>query len=156
MSPSCSRTPSTAANRFSNSASSSVPSSRSKSRPRASGSCMNASRTRACSSPSASQKLANDAKTFVVRTPPKSTSSPLRVATERRLLGAVRELQDALAEPLEVRVVGGAGDRPLVVALHEHDRLPQRERLVPADVGHRPAAALLVAGDELGAAREAL
>src|SRR3712207_8748500 len=35
---------------------------------------------------------------------------------------------------------GGAADRELVVALHEHDRLPQRERLVPADVGHRPAA----------------
>ena len=40
------------------------------------GRSMNASRTRASSSPSAAQNCANDAKTFVVSTPPKSTSRP--------------------------------------------------------------------------------
>ena len=46
----------------------------------------------------------------------------------------VGELEHALAEALEVRVVGRAGDGALVVALHEHDRLPQRQRRVPAEV----------------------
>ena len=49
-----------------------------------------------------------------------------------------------------------AGDRALVVALHEHDALPQRERRVPADVAHRAPRALLVARDQLGARGEAL
>ena len=35
-----------------------------------------------------------------------------------------------------------AGERAAVVALHEDRRLPQRERAVPADVGHRAPAAL--------------
>ena len=64
------------------------------------------------------------------------------------------ELEHALAELLQVGVVGGAGDRALVVALHEHHALPQRQRRVPADVAHRAPRALLVAGDQLGTGRE--
>ena len=71
-------------------------------------------------------------------------------------LGLAGQLEHALPELLQVGVVGRAGDRPLVVALHEHDALPQRERHVPADVAHRAARALLVAGDQLRARREAL
>ena len=40
----------------------------------------------------------------------------------------VGELDHAVAELLQERVVGRARDRALVVALHEDDRLPQRER----------------------------
>ena len=69
---------------------------------------------------------------------------------------AARELEHALAERLQVRVVGRAGDRALVVALHEHDRLPQRERHVPVERLHRAARALLVALDQLLAAGEAV
>src|SRR4051794_5276194 len=70
-----------------------------------------------------------------------------------RLLG---QLDDAVAERPQVRIVAGAGDRALVVALHEDDRLPDGERHVPAHGAHRAAGALLVAGDEFGPRREAL
>ena len=40
--------------------------------------------------------------------------------------------------------------------LAEHRRLPERERLVPAEVAHRPARAFLVEPGELIAARKAL
>src|SRR3954453_22203561 len=133
----------------------SLPSSRSKSSWRPCSSLRNASRTRSGSSPSAEQKAGKLSKTFVVRTPPKSTRSPLRVATGHRLR-ALGELDDALAEVLEERAVGRPAHRALVVALHEDDRLPQRERPVPAHVAHRAPAALLVAGDQLVADGEAL
>src|SRR4051794_28924126 len=147
--------PSSSAKRVSNSGSSSLPSSRSNSSSRPSSSLRNASRTRSDDSPSASQNAANDSKMFEVSTPPKSMSSPLR-AGKRHLLRAARELDDALAEPAQERVVGGAGRRALVVALHEDDRLPQRQRAVPADLADRAPRALLVARDELLAGREAL
>src|SRR5512144_1088111 len=97
----------------------------------------------------------------LVSTPPQSTSSPARSAigarrAERGLLGAPRELHDAVAEGAVERVVRRARDRAAVVALHEDDRLPERERRVPADVAHRPPRALLVARDELRTRREAL
>src|SRR3954454_2429154 len=152
-----SSSPSAAPNCRSKSASSIWPSSRPKSSPRAVSSSRNAWRTKSGSRPSRSQKPANAVNTLVVSTPPKSTSNPRRgLSTEGRLLGALGEHQHALAELLEVGVVGRARDRPLVVALHEDDRLPQRQRLIPADVGHRAAAALLVARDELLARREAV
>src|SRR3954468_22016115 len=132
----------------------SLPSSRSNSSCRPSSSLRNASRTRSGSRPSARQNASKDSKTFVVSTPPKSTRRPL--SAKRHLLGTVGQLDDALAEALEEGIVGRAGHRALVVALHEHDRLPQRERAVPAHVAHRAPAALLVAGDELVARQEAL
>src|SRR5436190_2056609 len=150
-----SSTPSIAAKRRSNSRSSTRPHSNSINRSRAASSERNRSRTFAASRPSASQNDANEANRSVVSTPPQSVSRPRLLATGQRLR-ALGQLHDALAEALEVRIVGGARDRALVVALHEHDRLPQRQRLVPADVGHRAPGALLVARDELGAAREAL
>src|SRR5688572_4013145 len=65
------------------------------------------------------------------------------------LLGAGAQLDDRVAEGAQVRVVGGARHGALVVALHEHDDLPQRQHLVPAGVGHRAPRALLVAGEDL-------
>src|SRR5689334_7079130 len=147
--------PRCAQKRRSNSASSSLPSSRSKSRSRPSPSLRKAPRTVSGSSSSASQNALKDSKMFVVRTPPKSTRRPLRGA-KGHLLGAARQLDDAVAEALEVRVVGRAADRALVVALHEDDRLPQREGPVPLDVAHRAPGALLVPGDQLRAQREPL
>src|SRR3954453_22716952 len=147
--------PRCAQKRRSNSSSASLPSSRSKSRSRPSPSSRKAERTVSGSSPSASQNALNDSKMFVVRTPPKSTSSPLRGA-KGHLFGALGELDDALAEALEVRVVGRPAHRPLVVALHEDDRLPQRERPVPLHVAHRAPRLLLIARDQLRAHREAL
>src|ERR671935_1057384 len=149
--------PSAAQKRASKSASASAPFSRSKRRSRAAESRRNASRTASGVSPSAAQNSANESKTLVVSTPPQSMSSPARASgTERHRLGATGELEHAVPERLEERVVGRPADRALVVALHEDDRLPEGEHGVPADVGHRPPAALLVAGDELGAGRKAL
>src|SRR4051795_7116867 len=153
--PRSSASPRCAQKRRSSSSSASLPSSRSKSRSRPSPSLRKAERTVSGASPSASQKALKDSKMFVVRTPPKSTRSPLRGAKGHRL-GALGELDHAVAEALEVRVVGRAAHRALVVALHEDDRLPQRERAVPVHVAHRAPAALLVARDELGALGEAL
>src|SRR4051794_30270472 len=147
--------PRCAQNRRSKSSLESLPSSRSKSSSRPPSSLRNASRTRSGARPSASQNAAKLSKTFVVSTPPKSTRSPLRVATSHRL-GAVGQLHHPVAEVLEERIVGGSGHRALVVALHEDDRLPQRERAVPANVAHRAPAALLVARDQLVARRKAL
>src|SRR5580704_1139981 len=72
------------------------------------------------------------------------------------LLGVGGELQDALPEVLEVGVVGHAGERALVVALHEHGHLPHRQRDVPAQVTHRAPGALLVAREQLRARGEAV
>src|SRR3954453_1265797 len=148
--------PSSSAKRCSNSGSSSLPSSRSKSSCRPSSSLRNAVRTWSGVRLSASQKALNDSKMFEVSTPPKSTSNPVLAVTERHLLRAPRQLDDTLAEAAQERVVGRARGRALVVALHEDDRLPQRERAVPAHVAHRAAAALLVARDQLVAGRKAL
>src|SRR4051812_23698836 len=149
--------PSAPASPRENSRSSSRPSSSSNSSERALSSSRNASRTCSGSSPSRSQKPANAAKTFVVSTPPKSTSRPLRPSgAKRELLGALGDLDHAVAERLEERVVGAPGHRALVVALHEHDRLPRRQRQVPAQVADRAPAALRVALDHRGARREAL
>ena len=52
-------------------------------------------------------------------------------------------------------VLGRARQPPLVGALEEDRGLPQRQRRVPADVGHRAAGARLVASDQLVAGREA-
>src|SRR4051812_23731862 len=147
--------PSSSPNPRSNSGFSSLPSSRSKSSWRPTSSLRNASPTRSGLRPSASQKAWKDSKTFEVRTPPKSTSSPLSAA-KSHLLRPARQLDDALAEAAQERVVGRAGGRALVVALHEDDRLPQRERPVPAHLADRPPGALLVARDELVARGEAL
>src|SRR5262249_24581462 len=107
-------------------------------------------------SPPSAQKARKGPKRAPVITPPQASRTALCPAAPGQLPGALSELDDAVAEALEVRVVGGAGDRALVVALHEDDRLPQRQRPVPADVGHRAARALLVARDELLAQREAV
>src|SRR3954454_21846711 len=155
MSPSGS-TPSSSATRRSKYSGASVPSSRPIS---ASWTGVASRKRRARSSgsrPASAQKAAKEAKTSVVSTPPKSTSRPRRSATEGHLLGPLGELEHALAEALEVGVVGRALDRALVVALHEHDRLPQGQRAIPADVLDRAPAALLVAGDELLPGGEAL
>src|ERR1019366_17771 len=76
---------------------------------------------------------------LVVSTPPQSISRPLRspASVSRsgamgNLFGLARELEHSLAELLEVGIVGRAGDRSLVVALHEDHALPQRERGAPA------------------------
>src|SRR5436190_1883754 len=158
MSPSqrSSPSPRCAPKRRSKSSLASLPSSRSNSSCRPSSSLRKASRARSGSSPSARQKAAKDSKTFVVRTPPKSTSRPRRLGAKSHLLGPAGELDGAVAEALEEGVVGRAGHGALVIALHEHDGLPQRERPVPADVAHRAPAALLVAGDQLVAGEEAL
>src|SRR5205085_12222147 len=47
------------------------------------------------------------------------------------------ELEHTFAERLQVRIVGGARNRALVVALHEHHGLPQGERHVPVERLHR-------------------
>src|SRR5579884_1787995 len=156
--PSASRTSSIAANRGSNSSSSIFPVSRSISSSRASGSSRKRCPIACGSSPSATQNAEKDWNRSVVRTPPKSTSSPRRrpfSATLRDFPRALGQLDHAVAELLEVGVVGHAGHRALVVALHEDGGLPQRERHVPADVGHRAAGALLVAADDLLAPHEA-
>src|SRR5919201_1149595 len=94
------------------------------------------SMSRSGPSPSGSQNAWKDSKMFEVRAPPKSTSSPLSGA-KSHLLGAPRQLDDALAEAAQERVIGRAAGGALVIALHEDDRLPQRERPVPAHLAHR-------------------
>src|SRR4051812_19565463 len=54
----------------------------------------------------------------------------------------LRDLRHAVLEPVEERVLGGAGQPALVGALEEHGGLPQRQRRVPAQVGHRTPGAL--------------
>src|SRR5207237_7401474 len=99
----------------------------------------------------------NEAIRWPGRTPPPSITRPARGAVAiGHLLGLARELQHALTEALEVRVIRAAGDRALVVALHEHDRLPQRERRVPAQVAHRAPCLALVVVDQLRARGKAL
>src|SRR5277367_6346528 len=131
--------PSSSASRGSNVASSMRPSSNANSSSWASGVERNPSRSASLSMPSAVQKAANESNRLVVITPPQSTSSPLgrSVGTLGHLLGPASELEHALAEGLQVGVVGRAGDGPLVVALHEHDRLPERQGGVPAQIAHR-------------------
>ena len=82
------------------------------SRSRAVGSSRKRSRTASGSSPSARQKAANDSKTLVVRTPPKSTSSPC----VRQSPCAIRHARSATSgtpcvEQVEERVVGRARQR---------------------------------------------
>src|SRR3954471_9750024 len=154
ISPACSATPSATASRGSKSASSMRPHSKSMSSARASRSPRKRSRSAPASRPSVVQKAANESNRLVVITPPQSSRTALRSPATGKRLRAPRELHDALAEALQVRIVGGAGHRALVVALHEDDRLPQRERAIPADVGHRAPRALLVARDELRARHE--
>src|SRR5947207_4876506 len=152
--------PITCAKRGSNSASLSLPTSRSKSSWRASASWRKRWATASGSRTSARQKALKDPKTLVVRTPPKSTSRPWRATVPSSAMGdvpgALGDLGHALAEHLEERVVGGAGQQALIGALEEDRRLPQRERLIPPHVGHRASRALLVALDQLGARGEAL
>src|SRR5581483_9463473 len=141
----------------SNSSAPIAPVSRSMSRRRASSSLRNSSAMRPGSIPFAVQNAPKLANRSVVRTPPKSRSSPvLPSATQRHPPGPLGELGDHRPEGLIPRVVGRAGEQALVGALEEDARLPQRERLVPAHLAHRAAAALLVAGDQLLARREAL
>ena len=171
--------PSSAANCGSNSRSSSAPFSKATSSSRASGSRTEAAQQRRGSISAATQKASKEANRLVVSTPPQSISrpaggvSPPRV---RRLGGASaprpaarrcrchsppapawRQLEHALAELLQVGVVGGAGDGALVVALHEHRSLFHSASVdVPAQVAHRAPGALFVAGDQLRAGGEAL
>src|SRR3954469_9412527 len=155
MSPSGS-TPSSPATRRSKSSGASVPSSRPMSASWTGGSPRKRRASSSGSSPASAQKAANEAKTSVVSTPPKSTSRPRRSATEGHLLGPLGELEHPFPEALEVGIVGRALDCALVVALHEDDRLPQGQRAVPPDVLHRAPGALLVAADELLAGGKAL
>src|SRR5205823_265640 len=152
--------PMTCAKRGSNSASLSLPTSRSKSSWRAPASWRKRCATASGSRPSARQNASNDPKTLVVRTPPKSTSRPWCATVPSPAMGdvpgALGDLGHALPEHLEERVVGGAGEQALVGALEEDCGLPHRQGLIPAHVGHRAAGALLVAGDQLGTRGEPL
>src|SRR6185437_835130 len=76
--------------------------------------------------------------------------------TERHPLGLAGQLEHALPELLQVGIVGRTGHGALVVALHEHHRLPQSERRVPAQLPHRASRELLVARDQLCPRRVAL
>src|SRR5438309_766311 len=78
-----------------------------------------------------------------------------RSATLRRRPGALGELWDAALEQVEERIVGRSGEAALVGALEEDRGLPQCERRVPADVGHRAPGDGLVARDHLVARGEA-
>src|SRR5437588_7530325 len=132
---------------------------------RKSGFAAKLSRSFCGSTPARTQESWKDANRFVVSTPPQSTSRPLRCpladssplsTSISHLLGLSRELEHAVAERLQVRVVRSAGERALVVALHEHDRLPQRERRVPAQIAHRAPRPLLVSVDQPRPRRKAL
>src|SRR3954451_18246655 len=131
------------------------PSSKAISASRVSLSWRNASRSMSGATPSVVQNAPKPANRLVVITPPQSKSSPVWSLPMGQRLRALGQADDAVAEGLQVRVVAHARRRALEVALHEHDGLPQRERLVPADVGHRAPGALLVALHQLGAQREA-
>src|SRR5438445_3915771 len=157
ISPSADATPSSRPSPASNSLSSMRLSSKLNSSSRASGLARKIPTSAPGSSPSAAQKALKEAIRLLVITPPQSISRPERgSAAIRHLLRLPRELEHAVAERLQVWVIGAARDRALVVALHEHDRLPQRERHVPAQVAHRAARALLVLLDQLRARGEAL
>src|SRR5689334_2993357 len=155
--PSADATPSTRARPYWNSVSSILPSSNPNSSSRASGFARKTPASALGSSPSALQNALKEASRLLVITPPQSTSSPRRdSAPIRHVFCPAGELEHALAERLEVRIVGAARDRALVVALHEHHRLPHRERGVPAQLSHRASGALLVARDQLGASGKAV
>src|SRR5512133_3040663 len=156
MSPSCHASPRAAESRGSKSTSSMRPHSKSTRSVRASRSWRKRLARMSGSRPSSAQKARNEPNRSPVITPPQSSRTALRSAATGERLRTLGELDDALAEAFEIGVVGGPGHRALVVALHEDDRLPQRQRAVPADVRHRAPGALLVAGDELLAQREAL
>src|SRR4051794_37918516 len=128
---------------------------------RVSSSWRNASRRRSGATPSVEQNVPNAWNRLVVITPPQSNSRPARRGTPRsgatgQRLRPLGQPDDAVAERLEVGIVAHARRGALEVALHEHHGLPDGQRLVPADVGHRAARAVLVAGDELGARWPAL
>src|SRR5437870_1755885 len=91
------------------------------------------------------QWAVKDVNRFVVSTPPQSIRSAGRGCAPTSsvapacgawpaslaigdLLGLARELEHTVAELLEVGVVGRARHSALVVALHEHDRLPPGAR----------------------------
>ena len=111
-----------------------------------------AGQDRVGSRPSSAQKARNEANRLLVSTPPKSSRSRAR-RSARHGRCASRALRRARRRPRRTSFRYGSSVAPdmraLVVALHEDDRLPQRQRLVPADVGHRAPGALLVAGDQL-------
>src|SRR3954465_13109834 len=156
MSPSCHARPRAVESRGSKSTSSMRPHSKSTSSARASRSWRKGLAGVSGWGPPRAQRAQNEPNRSPFITPPQSSRTALRSAATGQRLRARRELDDSLPEPLEIRVVRGPGDRALVVALHEDDRLPQGQRAVPADVGHRAPRALLVAGDELLAQWEAL
>src|SRR3954454_21756633 len=142
-------TPNRAAKRGSNCSPVSAPVSSPASRSRAVGSSpAKRSRTASEGRPSAAQNAWKEANTSVVSTPPQSTSSPRSSATRYRQ-GALGQQRHAVLEHVEERVLGRAGQPALVGALEEHGRLPQRERRVPAQVGHRASRLCLVAADQL-------
>src|SRR3954451_12279424 len=135
------------------------PSSKAISASRVSSSWRNASRSRSGASPSVAQNAPKAWNRLVVMTPPQSRSSPVCPApsgTAGQPLGALGQRDDPVAEGHQVGVVAHARRRAPEVALHEDQGLPQRERLIPADVRHRAPRALLVAGDQLAAGEEAL
>src|SRR2546421_5301861 len=153
--PSAELTPRSSASPSSNSDSSMRPSSKANSSSRACSFPRKAPASASGFSPSLSQKALKEASRLVVITPPQSISRPRRgSASIGHRLGLAGELEHAVAELLQVGVVRGAGDSALVVALHEHDRLPHGERRVPAQVLHRAPRALLVALDQLGTGGE--
>src|SRR3954447_23414753 len=156
MSPSCHARPRAVESRDSKSTSSMRPHSKSTSSARASRSWRKRLGRSSGARPWWARRVRNNLTGSPFSPPPQASRTALRSAATGQRLRARRELDDALPEPLEIRVVGGPGHRALVVALHEDDRLPQGQRAVPADVGHRAPRALLVAGDELLAQREAL
>src|SRR3984885_8708644 len=126
-------TPSWVANCNSKAASSSWPFSRAINSSRAAESPRKRSRSVSGSIPLATQWALNDTNRLLVSTPPQSISRAERApplalcddsGTERHLLGTARELEHAVTELRQIRVVSGARDRALVVALHEHHALP--------------------------------
>src|SRR5262249_23944354 len=133
--PSLAPTPSSDPSSRSNSRSSMRPSSNANSSSRARRLPRKAPMSASGFSPSASQKALKETSRLPVLPPPQSTSRPRRASLATGdLFGQARELQHALAELLAIGVVGGTREGALVVALHEHHRLPQRERRVPAHV----------------------
>ena len=158
--PSAVASPSSAAKRASNSASLDAPASRSRRAASRAARVLAEQRRARCRAPGPrrGRTRANESKTLVVRTPPKSTSRPSR--GHAPLPCAIRHARSAsvghaLLEQVEERVVGRAREAALVGALEEDRGLPQRQRHVPAHVGHRAARARLVARDQLLAGREA-
>src|SRR3954471_16961911 len=67
---------------------------------------------------------------------------------ERGATCAFGDLGHTVFQAIEERIVGGSRQTALVGPFEEDRRLPQRERRVPGNVGHRAPGAGLIAGDQ--------